>query len=238
MNNSIRYYYNWFFRYKLKLFLQLFPWLYVLVQRVRFRNKKFVSNIISKDSDIVIEGFPRSANSFSVRAFRSCNDPCLRLATHLHAYPQIILGIKLGVPSMMLIREPLDCISSYAAFKAHNIGIEKFKRNFNVNWFLQEYIFFYSNLKTFRNKILVVKFKDAITDYGMVLDKLNTKFNTDFISFNHNDDNVRKVFETSGKHLSPSHDRDMIKTLLTEEIAKIQSSKLYLEAIEVYKFWT
>lgn len=43
------------------------------------------------DTGLVIEGFPRSANSFSVIAFLNSGASDMTLAHHVHSPPQIIL---------------------------------------------------------------------------------------------------------------------------------------------------
>ncbi len=61
--------------------------------------------------DICIEGFPRSANSFAVAAFRHYN-PNLKMANHIHVPMQVFKAVEMGVPCLVLIRQPIEALSS------------------------------------------------------------------------------------------------------------------------------
>jgi hypothetical protein len=58
-----------------------------------------------------IEGFPRSGNSLAVRYFQHRN-PDARLAHHVHVPAQLIAAVRLGVPRLLLIREPREATLS------------------------------------------------------------------------------------------------------------------------------
>lgn len=235
---NFRYYFNWLAKYKLKLFIQNFPRSYKLLQKWRFRNKKYSDNLIDKKSNIVIEGYPRSANSFSVKAFRFSNNERMRIATHLHSYTQIITGVRHNIPILMTIRDPYSAVSSYATFKAKNIGIEKFKKEFNVKWLIKEYIYFYEKLVPYKGKIVVAKFDDILNDYGEIIQEVNFMYNTSFVPFVHNEKNVKSIFNSSGKHLSPSVKRDNIKLDLAESVNLAFQCKEATEANRLFKYWT
>lgn len=53
-----------YLNYALKKQLENFPALYISLLRWKYRNHWFKKRIINENTDIVIEGFPRSANSF------------------------------------------------------------------------------------------------------------------------------------------------------------------------------
>lgn len=93
------------------------PRVYLSVMRLRYRRSPNYDRIISPQNDLVIEGFPRCANSFAVRAFRSCNDPAntLRIATHMHSPAQAIMGVHWKIPTLVLIRNPDQAVPSFPA---------------------------------------------------------------------------------------------------------------------------
>jgi hypothetical protein len=69
--------------------------------------------VVDARTDIVIEGFPASANTFAVAAFRLAQEPrYMRIAHHTHVPAQVIEATRLGVPAILLIREPMQAVLS------------------------------------------------------------------------------------------------------------------------------
>jgi len=61
---------------------------------------------VRPDTTIVIEGFPRSANSTTVDEFLSRQPEPVQVAHHGHHAAQILRAIARGVPAVVLIRSP------------------------------------------------------------------------------------------------------------------------------------
>lgn len=238
MRKSIGYYKNYLFQVRLKNLLQKIPKLYINTQMFRYRGKRYQRKIIQPNTDIVIEGFPRSANSFSVKAFKFSNGDSYKIATHLHAFPQVIMGVKYKIPTLLLIRNPFDCIVSYAALSANTYGIEYFNKNQDMKWLLDDYVTFYKNLLPYKNKVVVGLFPEVLTDFGKVLDKVNKKFNTNFLLFEHSKKNVETVFKTTKNHLSPSNEREILKKELLKQMNVLKKSKPFFEAEKLYQEWS
>ena len=59
---------------------------------------------------------------------------------------------------------------------------------------LSDYIHFYSNVYPYRESFVIGLFDEVTTDFGKVIDKVNTRFSTHFNTFNHNEPNEEKVF--------------------------------------------
>lgn len=66
-------------------------------------------------ADLVVEGFPRSGNSFLMSWF-ACANPGLRIASHLHSIANVTAALRLGVPAVVVIRPPATAIASLALF--------------------------------------------------------------------------------------------------------------------------
>ena len=96
-------------RFKMKNFIGRSRLFYRLLF---FLRNGITRNIVSKETDIVIEGFPRSGNShfYNLVSIRSNNN--INIASHLHVNAQISHAIKLDKPIVVLIREPIDTILS------------------------------------------------------------------------------------------------------------------------------
>ncbi len=74
------------------------------------------------DFDLIIEGYPRSANTFVVTAVEMTN-PDLRIAHHHHDSRWLAAGRKAGVPTLALIREPLDAVASFLVYSGADRGM-------------------------------------------------------------------------------------------------------------------
>jgi hypothetical protein len=140
--------------------------------------------LVNEQTDLVIEGFPRSANTFAVVAFQLAQTKPVRIAHHLHVEAQILNGVKQGLPVCVLIRHPVDAIKSLLIRHPQT----------SIKWAFANYIQFYSNIMTVIPKCHIALFDEVIADYGKTINSINTKFGTEFDLFVHNDQHVKVVF--------------------------------------------
>lgn len=70
-------------------------------------------NWVTPDTDLVIEGYPRSANTFLFRVIREATHNSLKIGHHVHRAQQVTMSLKYGIPCFVLFRHPLDAIASY-----------------------------------------------------------------------------------------------------------------------------
>ena len=127
---------------------------------------------MSGESDIVIDGFPRSANTFSVHAFRLVN-PDAVIAHHTHAAAQILRAAKLGVPTIVLMRHPRDAVLSEV--------IRERRRTLNRT--LRDWLSFYDTVASVADSFVVGEFDVVTSNYGAVIDRVNHRFGTAFQPF-------------------------------------------------------
>jgi hypothetical protein len=139
---------------------------------------------VGKDTELVIEGFPRSGNSFAVNAFQMAQPRLVRLAHHIHAPAQVILAARRGLPILVLVREPVAAVSSLVIRHPY----------ISMRMALHEYIRFYETIAPYRDKFVVGLFGQVTNDYGEVIKRINQRFSTGFASFEHNEANVQKSF--------------------------------------------
>lgn len=140
--------------------------------------------LVDKNTTLVIEGFPRSGNTFAVVAFRESQTREVRLAHHYHAPAQVILGVKWRVPTLVLVRDPIDAVTSLV-IRHPEISLEQG---------LKEYIWFYSRVFPYREEYVVGAFQVVISDFGSVISQINKKYGTRFDIFEHSEENVKKCF--------------------------------------------
>lgn len=170
-------------KYLLRDFIAPYPYLFNPLYYI-FAPKTHKNLLVNKNTDLVIEGFPRSANTFAVVAFVKSQKKFFSIAHHLHAESQILEGVRKEIPVIVLIREPSAAIRSLAV--RHPL--------ININYALNRYLKFYSIVNKVKDKVLIADFKDVITNYGNIIERINYKFNTDYGLFDHTEKNVERVY--------------------------------------------
>lgn len=170
------------FRWHFRVSINRSPGIYLpLVKMKGNPNEKPVT----KETDVCIEGFPRSANSFSVAAFQFAQNRHLNIAHHVHAPAQIKRASKLNIPTMVLVRNPEQCILSLRAYAPY----------ISTRQALKEYIRFYTSILPYKQNYVVAMFSAVLENYGNIIRLLNRKFMTDFTTFNHTEANVKYCFK-------------------------------------------
>jgi hypothetical protein len=140
----------------------------VTVDALRERLLKTFSefpNLVCKDdTDIVIEGYPRSSNSFTFWMLTVLGQgrPPLRIAHHTHRIENLQIGQLLGKPTVVLIRPPADAILSFMIY--HDLTVERAA---------QRYIDFYTGVLELPERPAVFRFADIITDFNKVVRHVN-----------------------------------------------------------------
>lgn len=120
-------------------------------------------------TDICIEGYPRSGNTFAVLMFNMAND--VRIAHHTHCTGQVARALRYGIPAVVLIRNPVDAITS----SAFSLGGPKV-----VDAEVYRYIAFYRWVKSRVDSIVLCRFETVVTDFNRVIERVNRKYNTGF----------------------------------------------------------
>jgi hypothetical protein len=141
---------------------------------------------VSRTTEIVIEGYPRSGNTFAVVAFRQAQDRKIEIAHHLHAAAQIKRAARLDVPAIVLIREPSEAILSLVVRDPYA----------SMRWALHSYIRFYSTVVPYLGKTVVAPFATATSDLASIIRMVNTRYGTAFKEFVPTEDTLNSVRQT------------------------------------------
>lgn len=95
-----------------RLYVKRSPWLYRAAKQMTGRGAP--DHLCDRHSDLCIEGYPSSGNSFSYAVLRLAN-PRLRIAHHCHSTANLKIALGYGIPAVCLIRDPADAIASRLA---------------------------------------------------------------------------------------------------------------------------
>jgi hypothetical protein len=171
-------------RYVARSVLSTHPALYLPFARRKYA--AIESRVVSPEADIVIEGFQRSGNTFSVFAFELAQEPDrVRVIHHLHAAAQVVAAARLGLPTLVLVRDPR------AAVLSHMIR----EPCIRVGHAVAHWIRFYRAVLPYRERVVVADFSQVTTDFGHVIRQVNKRFGTTFREFEHTQANVERCFE-------------------------------------------
>lgn len=140
---------------------------------------------MSRDTEIVIEGYPRSANTFAVAAFLLAQERPVKVAHHLHVPAQVIRAVQWGIPTIVLIRKPEDAVLSLLVREPR----------LSAHQSLVDYVRFYRRIKPYCSYFVLATFEEVTTNFGLVIEKVNKKFGTNFKMFAHTDENVTKAMK-------------------------------------------
>ncbi len=226
--------------------LERYPALYLGLLRLKRTGHWSRDWIVSRRSDITIEGFPRSANSFALSAFRLAQPEACRIATHVHSHAQVLRSVQLGIPTMVLLRAPKDACLSLAALTCQINDKTPAEQNVEkvipvLAAHLGNYRLFYDQVKRVGDAVIIAEFKQVTSDYGRIIERLNTRFKTAFVPYENTRENRETIFQDSGFHLSPDPQRDALKDVLRrayrqselqDEISMAESSYGEMLALE------
>ncbi len=151
----------------------------------RLRGGYGMRNPVRRDTDLVIEGYPRSGNTFALLAFRLSQHQPVKTADHFHVPAQVMLAARYGVPACVLIRDPEDVVRSL-------VVKYPFIRPKDA---LRGYRSFYRACLRYRDHFVAASFDQVTSDFGEVVDSINAKFGTNFVRFEHREANIRRVFD-------------------------------------------
>jgi hypothetical protein len=140
--------------------------------------------LVDRTTQFVIEGFPRSGNTFAVVAFEQAQRENSRIAHHLHMPAQVMLAARWRIPTLVLVRKPTDAVLSWT-IREHWVSVRQA---------LEHYVWFYGKIAEYRHAFVVGLFEEVTRDYGAVLERVNAKFGTRFSLFEHSEGNVNSVF--------------------------------------------
>lgn len=148
---------------------------------------------VTATTDVVIEGYPRSGNTFAVWAFRLAQPRPVTLASHAHVPAQVKRAVALGIPTLVVVRPPLDAAASLLVAAPHLRPAAA----------LREYAHHHRELVPFASGFLVATFDEVTRDFGEVIRRLNRRFDTRFEPFVPSAEHTAAVFDAIDRYHAP-----------------------------------
>ena len=140
---------------------------------------------VTPSTHLLIEGFPRSSATFCGYAFLQAQAAPMNIALHIHVPAHVIRAVRMGIPTLVLIRPPRDAITSAKLRDPH----------IPISAYIERYRLFYETLDAYREGFVTADFAAAISDFGKVIGDINAKYGTSFAAFDHSASNVAAVYD-------------------------------------------
>lgn len=142
--------------------------------------------LVQPGDDIVIDGFPRSANTFATHAFIRAN-PLAVVGNHCHCVAQFKLAAEYDIPAVLVLRHPVDASVSTAIY---SLDIDPLRA-------LTRWLTFHRLVEKYQEHFLVAPFDVITTRFSRIVDTVNGRWNTSFAA---GDDDSAAVFAAIQSH--------------------------------------
>ncbi|MGF1524214.1 MAG: hypothetical protein ACFBSF_17990 [Leptolyngbyaceae cyanobacterium] len=218
--------------FPLRMSLGCYPWLFYPLYSLVPINRQLAVN---PTTELVIEGFPRSANTFAVLAFEHSQSRKVSIAHHMHVPAQIIRAAYWKIPTLVLVRKPQDAIASYVMRKSQ----------LSLDDALKCYIRFYTVALQYTESYVTASFEEATGNFAAIVERINQKFGTSFVALTPKDEDLEKIFERTNNIAQrngmgemgiarPSAERSARKQELIAELQSPKYQSLLGSAKDIY----
>jgi hypothetical protein len=213
--------------------LKTIPALFLPIARMRENNKR---TVVRPTSDVLITGYWRCANHYATYAFISSQKRDVHVARLFHAPAQLILADRWKVPTLLLIRNPMDAVASATVFLDHDDPLP----------FLKFYNIYHSAVAPYRDRVVISDFDRTTSDFGGVITELNERYGRNFDPYLGSPEEEQRVKEMIRDEHSvnsrgqvqtlplPSHEKDQLKEKVREKLRSPRCASLLEEAQHYY----
>jgi len=167
--------------YSTRYLVNAYPAVYMPLVRVRHREAGWA---VRRDTELVIEAFGRSGSTFAVDAFELAQRRPVRLAHHTHAAAQVITAVRWGIPTLLIVRHPLEITTSHMA-----------RRRIAARPALAAWVRYHRRILPYRERLVITSFETLTADFGVAIRAVNERFDMDLDLFEHTAENESRVFQ-------------------------------------------
>jgi hypothetical protein len=202
-------------RHRLRARISEHPGMYLPLASRKYRGAS--PRVIDATTEMVIDGYTRSASTFAVYALQLAQERPVKLAHHLHAPAQLIAGVRAELPALLVVREPSGAILSQL-IREPDVAMRDA---------LVAYCRFHECLRPYVDGLVVAEFSSVTHDFGTVVRRLNAKFGLSLCEFVHTPDAIaltRRMIEQRGS-LAP-HLLGFESGLVSRELAMRTAAEL------------
>lgn len=183
--------------------------------------------VVRPNTELVIDGFQGSANSFATEAFKKNQTRSVELSHHMHSPLQIVKAVKQDIPILVTIRDPIGAVLSLTSRWSH----------LSVNQGLYSYVRFYSKLEPYADKCVISDFEQTTRNLDRAIEKVNHKYGTNFDLVDVAQANANYKINASHKFFAEEDrvNRKLIKQQKKAEFDLPDNAKLLVRAKDIYQ---
>ena len=199
---------------------------------------------MTRNDALMIEGSPRNGTSFAVQATQQANPDLVgRIATHLHTPAHLFWATQLGVPGLVLVRDPSTAAPLMIALEMQTgvlelSGASDAAKGAFIAQATRRYAAFHEVLLDLRDRMVIVRFEDTTEDLVAVIDALNRRFGTRFSRLGHTPEVVAESFNLPKRlrrfHLSPDTFLNEVNRILSAHYAAAANTRNCQAAEQAY----
>ncbi len=135
-----------------------------MLERWLKRHRGHLNHTTLEHTKLCIDGFPRSANSLLCRkVMATTNYNNQTLAHHIHKRQNVECAALAGIPVIVPVRQPEECILSYLVYTDGKFGGGMFQQYIEM----LEFVILYSN------SVTVALFEEITSDYKSIASRAN-----------------------------------------------------------------
>ena len=200
------------------------------------------SRQITASTDLVVEGFPRSGNTFTTFAIEQASGYELAIASHVHQPCQIKVALARSLPTVLVVRDPVSALASYLVYD----------RRFSVETVIGEYCSYHRELVPYAERVLVCEFDEITSCMSSVIRRINQKYSLRIAPFDEAPSNVERVLaQIEWRHklvhprldpvesaASPQADRRKVNKEMREALIHPRNAEQLAEAQDLFEFFS
>lgn len=178
------------------------PKFYKIYFHLYRKHRGITPPFFSSDTELYFDGYPRSGNTFLAKILKT-NFPNIKTVHHLHKVAPIKIALKLSLPSLILIRNPSECISSN--YLKHFSLTKKIPNSVDISLLkkmVDDYIRYYSYVKKVEEQVYIIQFRKLINDTELI-----TKSIRDYLRIQISDKEVENLTKTAIQNYKGATDK-------------------------------
>lgn len=214
-------------RYRTVTFASTRPGLYYGLRRL---SGMLDPGCVGRETELVIEGVPRSANGTTVHGFLERQPRPVAVAHHKHHAAQLLRAAAWDLPAVVLIREPVEAaVSTLALMEEAYLrdGRWTYGAGLTFGDVLHGYVTFYRAVEPVLDRIVIAPFEEVTRDIDETIARVNARFGTAFAT----DRPANEAREALNWHATPNPLRQRLKRTLGEGYERAAAASGRLRAL-------
>lgn len=126
-------------------------------------------SLVDRRIELVMDGFPRSGNTYATMAFMRAN-PLSRVLHHSHASGAILAAVQRDLPTVVLVRDPADCVSSFC----------EYDKTVDAETGLELWTAFHQAITNATEHVVTLGFPAFTADPSLLASAMNDRFGTTY----------------------------------------------------------